>query len=264
MLKRTQKGFTLVELSIVIVIIGLIVAGVTAGQSLVKQAQLRSVITEQEGIRVAVNAFRLQYNALPGDFNNGSSYWSSCGVSAAACNGDGNKQILMSATTTIGESYIAWLHLSLAGLYSGSFVPTDTSVVGAIGGNIPASKFSGAGITLMYDLTGAAATAATAGDNGTAGRKSAKNVILFGGVTAGIANGTIFSVNQAYSVDTKVDDGNPEKGTVLGAGVSAAIVTAGCIFWGANGADESGIAYIDDVYNYGSTDVAPCAIAFTL
>ncbi len=40
-----KMGFTLIELSIVIVIIGLIVAGIIGGQSLVRQAKVRPIIT---------------------------------------------------------------------------------------------------------------------------------------------------------------------------------------------------------------------------
>ena len=88
-----QKGFTLLELSIVIVIIGLIVAGISAGQSLVQQAKLRSLVSESGNILTAVNSFRMQYDALPGDMNTAQSYW---GVYAGGfggtgvTNGDGN------------------------------------------------------------------------------------------------------------------------------------------------------------------------------
>jgi prepilin-type N-terminal cleavage/methylation domain-containing protein len=70
-----QHGFTLVELSIVIVIIGLIVAGVTAGQSLVAAAKIQSQITELKKYEVAYNIFKLEYNAVPGDMSNAISYW---------------------------------------------------------------------------------------------------------------------------------------------------------------------------------------------
>ena len=61
----SKKGFTLLELSIVIVVIGLIVAGISAGQSLVRQASLKSLISERDQYTTAVNTYKLQYNALP-------------------------------------------------------------------------------------------------------------------------------------------------------------------------------------------------------
>lgn len=60
-----RQGFTLLELSIVIVIIGLIVAGISAGQSLVRQASLRSVISDVDKFRTAKNSFKLAYDANP-------------------------------------------------------------------------------------------------------------------------------------------------------------------------------------------------------
>ena len=64
---KSKRGFTLVELSIVIVIIGLIVAGVTAGQSLVRSAKLQSLVSKINEYSTAYNSFYLQYNSLPGE-----------------------------------------------------------------------------------------------------------------------------------------------------------------------------------------------------
>ena len=69
--KRASKrsAFTLIELSIVLIIIGLLVAGITGGASLIKSAQLRSVMSEARGYNVAVNSFVVQYDELPGDYD---------------------------------------------------------------------------------------------------------------------------------------------------------------------------------------------------
>lgn len=260
--KRTQSGFTLVELSIVIVIIGLIVAGVVAGQSLVKEAQLRAIISEQEGIRSSLNSFKLQYNALPGDMENALDYWANgclnTGVLATAsdadeCNGDADRRVENAAGDT-GESYMAWYHLSRANLYSGSFAP-GTADAGSIGVNIPSSNFPGVGITLIFDD---ATSDATAGDDAASGgRELGRNVILFGGVTAGPANGTLFSATQAFALDQKADDDSPITGSMVGVGV-ADVNATDCID------DEGTGATTDDNYNVDSTSATPCAIAFVL
>lgn len=89
-----QSGFTLLELSIVIVIIGLIVAGISAGQSLIRQAGVRGVISDFDTLTTALNTFKLQYDALPGDMDNASDYWSTdCDPTPTNCDGNGNREI---------------------------------------------------------------------------------------------------------------------------------------------------------------------------
>jgi prepilin-type N-terminal cleavage/methylation domain-containing protein len=61
------KGFTLVELSIVIIIIGFLIAGIAGGQSLIASAKLHSIITEVQSLQTASRVFTEQYGGLPGD-----------------------------------------------------------------------------------------------------------------------------------------------------------------------------------------------------
>src|ERR1035441_6872478 len=67
--ERKNLGFTLIELSIVLVIIGLIVGGVLVGQDLIRAAEVRATISQIEKYNTAVNTFRGKFNALPGDMN---------------------------------------------------------------------------------------------------------------------------------------------------------------------------------------------------
>ena len=109
---KHESGFTLVELSIVIVLIGLIVAGVVGGQALVQQAKLRGVLTEVEQFDVAFNTFKLEYGEPPGDLSNASSYWT------GAPNGNGNgrvRTVSNSGNGHDGEYVYVWHHLGSLG-----------------------------------------------------------------------------------------------------------------------------------------------------
>ena len=69
--KKNQQGFTLVEMSIVLVIIGLIVGGVLVGQDLVKGAQIRATVAQLQQYDAAINTFRGKYDQFPGDMSAG-------------------------------------------------------------------------------------------------------------------------------------------------------------------------------------------------
>ncbi len=83
-LSPQEDGFTLVELSIVLVIIGLIVGGVLVGQDMIKAAEIRSTVSQIEQYNSASNVFRDKYAGMPGDIRNMTTYF------ATATNGDGN------------------------------------------------------------------------------------------------------------------------------------------------------------------------------
>lgn len=114
-----NRGFTLIELSVVIVIIELIVASIVAGQSLVKQAQIRNAVADAQKYQTAAQAFRLQYGYLPGDLPNAYDYWGAgagnctdalATAGGTGCNGNGD-------TWWDDEGEHFWQHLSLAGIW---------------------------------------------------------------------------------------------------------------------------------------------------
>ncbi|MBN9993879.1 prepilin-type N-terminal cleavage/methylation domain-containing protein, partial [Listeria monocytogenes] len=78
-----KPGFSLIELSIVLVILGLLTGGILAGQSLIRAAELRSVGEEYQKNRTAVATFRDKYFAIPGDMTNATSFWGLAGGTAA-------------------------------------------------------------------------------------------------------------------------------------------------------------------------------------
>jgi len=196
---KTGKGFTLIELSIVIVIIGLIVAGVVGGQALVKQAKLRSITSEFNKIQLAINAFRLEYNALPGDMNNAHSYWgNSCHTDSNICNGDGNNRL---ATWNTDEAFMFWKHLSLAGILDGNYSGESLGNPDPFEGNINTmeSDYNGA----LYHINGASyymnnwiGLYVSLG----AKRQNDRPVVA------------MLTPKEAFNIDKKVDDGKPGLG----------------------------------------------------
>lgn len=153
---RHRKAFSLVELSIVLVILGLLVGGILAGQSLIKAAALRGVSTEASRHRTAIYAFRDKYFALPGDMANATNFWGaadgSTGNTAACrtaitndartCNGDASATL--SSLTYSYENYRFWQHLANAGLIEGQYtgVQGTTPFENKAGSNVPGSRLS--------------------------------------------------------------------------------------------------------------------------
>jgi len=104
-------GFTLVEIAIVLVVVGLILGGVFKGQALIDSARVRSLTSEVSGIRSAWYSFQERYRSLPGDFPNAATQ-----IDSAAVPGNGNGRI-----DDGQERAGVWQQLALAGFINGSF-----------------------------------------------------------------------------------------------------------------------------------------------
>ena len=124
--KSTQGGFTLVEIAIVLVIIGLLLGGVLKGQEMITQAKIKNLINDFNGVTVAVTSYQDRYRALPGDDPNADTRWTVQAPQKG--NGNGTVEGLYNADTTTPnvESRLFWQHLRIAG-----FVPGLTTGVSA-------------------------------------------------------------------------------------------------------------------------------------
>ena len=80
-----RRGFTLLELSIVLVIIGFLVGGVVAGVELIQAARLNKVMTDMRKFLTAVNVFQNKYDGLPGDISNATYYWGAANADPTTC-----------------------------------------------------------------------------------------------------------------------------------------------------------------------------------
>ncbi len=218
---KNKHAFSLVELSIVLVILGLLVGGVLAGQSLIRAAELRSVGTEFTRWHTSIYAFRDKYFALPGDMTNAQSFWgiaAACpGTNAqpsttpATCNGNGNIIFESAPSGATGNEYFRlWQHLANAGLIEGSYAGVQGSggVNHAVAGfNAPASKINGGCWTLGY--TTAIASNANYYD------VPAGNQWLFGNEnSSGSCKNGILVPAELWGIDKKMDDGKPGTGKI--------------------------------------------------
>jgi prepilin-type N-terminal cleavage/methylation domain-containing protein len=129
--RNRHGGFTLVEIAIVLVIIGLLLGGILKGQEMITQAKIKNVINDFNGITAAVNSYRDRYRTLPGDDKGAVARW---GAGTTDGNGDG---VIAGKYSAIGgpvESQLFWQHLRLAGFVpGGGYEQPRNSTSGIIG-----------------------------------------------------------------------------------------------------------------------------------
>jgi len=225
-----HDGFTLIELSIVLVIIGLIVGGVLTGRSLIRAAELRSIITDEQRYVTAVNTFRTKYNEIPGDMADATNFWGtdpngcpdpggSATPQTTTCNGNGNGIIESEGVSPSGggilEGFRAWQQLANVGLIQGAY--SGVSYTLGIpwsympGVNIPATKLPNGGFAWMvFDNTGQESP-------GTWNAQVSVQYLLLGAVqsASGKLMQPLLTPTDAQAIDIKMDDGIAYTGVVL-------------------------------------------------
>lgn len=215
--KNSRKAFTLIELSIVLIIIGLLIVAITSGSSLIRNAKLRSITNEAKQYQVAVNSFFMKFDEYPGDFNQ------AIGTGDLAAVAGNNNDLIEwenAQAATAGEGSNAWLHLMQADILpSDAITSLDTAAEVAEmldatsatndlnpGTHFPSSAENAAGWvfgnngTINYVYITGSLTDAFAGA---------------GPVVAAPTLSAVLNTADAYSIDNKSDDGSRTTGDII-------------------------------------------------
>jgi prepilin-type N-terminal cleavage/methylation domain-containing protein len=286
---RPQRGFTLIEMSVVLMIIGAIVGAIMFGRSLVTVSRLQTVITDMDNYTTATNNFKQTYEALPGDFNNADTIFgpdsNGCpsgmyttgltgahtgtgGGTTGTCNGNGNGQLIAAtAASTPGETFLFWQHLYYAKMINQS-VSNQAGPAGSgyydslVGKNVPSGSMKGSGFSMIWiGRPGVTTPAYCTTSNCFAG--SYGNALIFGNqVTGSPSWGPILTPDQAASIDNKIDDGFPGTGSVR-AMLSTSTITPKCTVANASNANCATATTSPGCYNVGTTTTTPlCSLIF--
>jgi type II secretory pathway pseudopilin PulG len=144
---RKQRGITLVEIAIVLVIIGLLLGGLLKGQELIAQARIKSVSNDFNSVTVAYLSYRDRYRAHPGD-DAAATRWALGPAATSATAGNGALEGLWNdaAAAVEPETRLFWWHLRAAGLFVGPTAPAAQAAsqpVNVFGGLIGAASGTG-------------------------------------------------------------------------------------------------------------------------
>ncbi|MFT5395869.1 MAG: prepilin-type N-terminal cleavage/methylation domain-containing protein [Gammaproteobacteria bacterium] len=214
-----QKGFTLVEIAIVLVIIGLLLGGILKGQELINSARVRNMADQSSGIQAAYYGFIDRYRQVPGDMLGATA----CTVVGAAVDtvtpcpagiigGVAGSNGQNGRIDKWGEAGAVWTHMAVSGFLSGTFTGITTTAALYEGGTVttppavPANAFQNAvllGFTDDYD-------------NGLAANGTVRLAYSFGAAPASILR----------ELDVKLDDSLPSTGVVRSS-LSEAVASAG-------------------------------------
>lgn len=228
--RRSEGGFTLVELAIVMIIIGLLIGGILKGQELITNARVSSTVAQLKAVESGISGFRDKYAGLPGDIRNVTNRLpnATAGLiatdpAAGATPNDGQLSTASAANTfNIGgaavgtaEGGLAFLQLGAAGFIGGvnsgatDILAGDTNPTTPLGGALTMGSFNGAATGLISAAGLAAGVYAVISPN------------VAAVIPTAAGSQWVLTPAQASTIDQKLDDGQPNAGSVRAMGIGA-------------------------------------------
>ena len=197
---KNKQAFSLLELSLVIIVIGLLIAGSTSGIKILRKAQIQTSYHKLINFKFAYQNFQDNYFAKAGDITNAHSYFDNgsnevCGV-ASDCNGNGNNILELSEKHN-SETIRAWQHLYLANMIDKEYL----GYWNANNKSVPKAALTSSFISFSYDNILKA------------------NILRLGSFISykgEYSDGGLISSKEAFNLDNKFDDGNPDSGIIIG------------------------------------------------
>lgn len=208
-MQRSQTGFTLIEIAIVLVIIGLLLGGVLKGQEMVNSAKVKNLAGDLRAIPLFIYGYQDKFKALPGDDISATTHLPGSTKASLTTHTPGNGTIegTWNEDDIANENVLFWQHIRLAGLANGSTDFTSSAKAGlptnAEGGRVgiqmgtpPITNLSGTYFACSGGINGKLAQQLdTTIDDGSADGGSLRAVVT-GGTTAA----TAFDSNKLYTV----------------------------------------------------------------
>lgn len=205
---RHARGFTLLEMGIAIVVIGLITGGILVGQNMIRTAEVQSILSDFQKYQSATVRFQAQFASLPGDMPDATSHW----TDSSNGNGDGFIDGLVGTASAASEPMQFWRHLQLAREIDKPMTGTNGTCSGCVeiraNENAPGGRIHGSIWVPGYDATNALADTPTV---------PSSNYFLFTGdyLQNGSFPAPILTPAEAMQLDTKMDNGLPTVGEVV-------------------------------------------------
>lgn len=224
-MKNNNKGFSLIELSIVLIIMGLLVAGITGGASLIKSAELRSFMSELRNYQTAVNAYYTSVGSLPGTTTGQIAFGKSCDAWAAMSK-EGTVDVTLNSFATSGENC------------------STESITAISSSNSPTAKLKGAFYAIGYNNNAADNVIFVAADAETVSALTAAVPATTSSAGTAVTKAAL-TRKEAKLVDDKMDNGISDSGKVRAytAGTVSESGGAHCKFGDAESTKDCAISY---------------------